>query len=51
MPLQEYFHSELVSAFNKRIVRAALDSPGVATEVIEGYADPSRYEFFFPRTI
>jgi ADP-ribose pyrophosphatase YjhB (NUDIX family) len=49
MPLQSYFDSELVSAFNKRIVRAALDHPGVTTEVIEGYADPSRYEFFFPR--
>ena len=39
MPLQSYFDSELVSAFNKRIVRAALDSPGVATEIIGGYAD------------
>jgi 8-oxo-dGTP pyrophosphatase MutT (NUDIX family) len=49
MPVEDYFASDLVSAFNKRIVRAALDSPGVTTEWIEGYADPSRYEFFMPR--
>lgn len=50
MPVEDYFASDLVSLFNKRIVRAAIDSPGVTTEWIEGYADPSRYEFFFPRS-
>jgi hypothetical protein len=35
--------------FNKRIVRAALASPGVTPEWIDGYADPARYEFFMPR--
>ena len=39
----------LVSVFNKRIVRAALASPGVTPEWIDGYADPARYEFFMPR--
>jgi len=49
MPVAEYFASDLVSAFNKRIVHAALNSPGVVPEWIDGYADPSRYEFFMPR--
>jgi len=49
MPLAEYFASELVSVFNKRIVRAAVSSPGVLPEWIDGYADPTRYEFFMPR--
>ena len=48
MPLEEYFASELVSAFNKRIVHAAVNSPGVVPEWIDGYADPARYEFFMP---
>lgn len=48
MPVEDYFGSDLVSAFNKRIVRAALASRGVSPEWIDGYADPSRYEFFMP---
>jgi 8-oxo-dGTP pyrophosphatase MutT (NUDIX family) len=48
MPVQEYLASEYVSSFNKRIVHAALASPGVTPCAIEGYADPSRYEFFMP---
>ena len=48
MPVAEYFASHLVSTFNKRIVRAALSSAGVAPEWIDGYADPARYEFFMP---
>src|SRR5437899_1384746 len=34
-----------------RIVRAALSSPGVMPEWIDGYADPSRYEFFMPSDV
>jgi 8-oxo-dGTP pyrophosphatase MutT (NUDIX family) len=48
MPVADYFASDVVSIFNKRIVRAALDSPGVSPEWIDGYADPSRFEFFMP---
>ena len=48
MPVADYFESDLVSVFNKRIVRAALNSPGVVPEWIDGYADPTRYEFFMP---
>ena len=49
MPLADYFESELVSVFNKRIVKAAVSSHGVMPEWIDGYADPTRYEFFMPR--
>jgi 8-oxo-dGTP pyrophosphatase MutT (NUDIX family) len=48
MPVADYFDSDLVSVFNKRIVRAALSSPGITPEWIDGYADPARYEFFMP---
>jgi 8-oxo-dGTP pyrophosphatase MutT (NUDIX family) len=48
MPLEAYMASDLVSLFNKRIVEAALAGPGVAPCEIDGYGDPSRYEFFFP---
>lgn len=49
MPVEDYLSSEFVSVFNKRIVQAALESPGVAPMEIEGYADPDKYEFFMPR--
>jgi 8-oxo-dGTP pyrophosphatase MutT (NUDIX family) len=49
MPLADYFDSDLVSVFNKRIVKAAVSSRGVMPEWIDGYADPTRYEFFMPR--
>jgi 8-oxo-dGTP pyrophosphatase MutT (NUDIX family) len=49
MPVENYFGSELVSPFNKRIVHAALTSPGVVPTDIEGYTDPTKYEIFMPR--
>lgn len=49
MPVQEYLGTEGVSVFNKEIVRAALESPGVAPKHIEGYSDPERHEIFMPR--
>lgn len=48
MPVSEYLASEYVSPFNKRVVRAALDSHGISRAEIDGYADPDRYEFFMP---
>jgi 8-oxo-dGTP pyrophosphatase MutT (NUDIX family) len=48
MPVDDYLASELVSPFNKTIVRAALSSPGVVPVEIEGYADPAKYEIFVP---
>lgn len=35
------------SPFNKRIVRAALESPGIAPEPLDGF-DPQEREFFMP---
>lgn len=48
MPVQRYLDSEYVSVFNKQVVAAAIESSGVVPTWIEGYADPSRYEFFMP---
>lgn len=48
MPIDEYLASDLVSLFNKRIVRAAEQSSGVSPEWIDGHTDPARYEFFMP---
>lgn len=50
MPVEEYLANEYVSVFNKRIVTAALETPGFPSSWVEGYADPSRYEFFMPPT-
>lgn len=48
MPVQSYLDSEYVSVFNKQVVTAAIENSGVVPTWIEGYADPSRYEFFMP---
>jgi 8-oxo-dGTP pyrophosphatase MutT (NUDIX family) len=48
MPVQDYLNSELVGTFNREIVRAALESPGVVPSWIDGYDDASNREFFFP---
>lgn len=48
MPVDEYLASEYVGIFNKRVVMAALESPGVAPTEIEGYGDPLSYEIFMP---
>lgn len=51
MPVDEYLNHELVSPFNRAIVRSALASPGVVHAAIAGYDDPSAREFFFPPNI
>jgi 8-oxo-dGTP pyrophosphatase MutT (NUDIX family) len=48
MPVEEYLSSEYVSMFNRAIVQAALESPGVVHAWIDGYDDPVSREFFFP---
>ena len=48
MPATDYLNAENVSSFNKRIVQAALTSPGVVPTQLEGYAEPEKYEFFMP---
>jgi 8-oxo-dGTP pyrophosphatase MutT (NUDIX family) len=49
MPVGDYLDSEYVAVFNKRIVQAALESPGVSPTSIEGYRDPHLREFFMPK--
>jgi ADP-ribose pyrophosphatase YjhB (NUDIX family) len=49
MPVEEYLEAEGVSVFNKEIVKAAIESPGVSPMDIEGYSDPDRHEIFMPR--
>jgi len=48
MPVREYLAADNVSPFNKRIVRAAMDSKGMESASMEGYDDRSRFEFFVP---
>lgn len=48
MPVSEYLDADGVSDFNKKIVRSACDSSGLRSTDIEGYGDPSRFEFFMP---
>lgn len=48
MPVQDYLSSEYVGGFNKQIVQAALDSPGISRSGVEGYNNPQTHEFFIP---
>ena len=48
MPVADYLGDGNVHPFNKRIVRAAMESPGISPAEIEGYGDRDKYEFFMP---
>ena len=48
MPVDDFLGAPDVSPFNKRIVTAALTSPGLEPNFIEGYGDERQYEFFLP---
>ena len=48
MPVEEYLQSEYVHTFNRTVVRAALESPGVVPHFIDGYSDSEKYEIFMP---
>ena len=48
MPVQTFLTDDEVSPFNKQIVQAALDSPGLTLSPIEGFPDDGRREFFMP---
>ena len=50
MPVAEYINSSSTSVFNRRIVRAALEHPGIAPERLQGFDDRER-EFFMPRSL
>ena len=47
MPVDDFLDSEETSVFNKSIVSAALDSPGVSPSRIAGFEDGAR-AFFMP---
>lgn len=49
MPIDEYLTSEFVGHFNRQIVRAALESPGISSTWVDGYDNRETHEFFFPR--
>jgi 8-oxo-dGTP pyrophosphatase MutT (NUDIX family) len=49
MPVEQYLSQDDTSPFNKSIVRAAVTSPGIKPSQMDGYDDPSKYEFFMPR--
>jgi len=49
MPVDTFLSDAGVHTFNKEIVRAALDNPGLAPSLIEGFIDDGLREFFMPR--
>ncbi len=51
MPVDAFLSDEGVHTFNKEIVRAALESPGLAPSLIDGFADDGKREFFMPRYV
>jgi len=48
MPLADYLADENVGIFNKRMVEAALQGPGLVPGWFEGYASPETHELFVP---
>ncbi len=48
MPVHTFLNDDDVSPFNKRIVQAALEGPGLALSQIDGFPDDGRREFFMP---
>ena len=50
MPVEEFLAEDSgIHTFNRSIVRAALDNPGMVPSEMEGYGDAERFEFFMPR--
>ena len=49
MPVDEFLAEDSgIHGFNRSIVRAALENPGMAPSEMEGYGDEERFEFFMP---
>jgi 8-oxo-dGTP pyrophosphatase MutT (NUDIX family) len=48
MPVDQFLNAEDVSLFNRRIVSAALESPGIPLSWVDGVGDPDSREFFLP---
>ena len=49
-PVDDFLGSEDIGQFNKSIVRAALDSPGISPTWIDGFIDRQQGEFFMPKS-
>ena len=47
-PVDDFLEDPTIHQFNKSIVRAALEHPGISPGDIEGYGDRERFEFFLP---
>jgi 8-oxo-dGTP pyrophosphatase MutT (NUDIX family) len=48
MPKDEFLTDPDVHPFNKRIVRAALESKGLSREFLDGYGSPETHELLMP---
>lgn len=48
MPVEDFLSDPDVHDFNKRIVRAAMESKGICREIIEGYGRPETHELLMP---
>ena len=48
MPVEQYLSADTVGTFNKRIVEAVLESPGLTPTFIEGHRTPEEQETFLP---
>jgi len=46
MPVEEFLGSESVAEFNKWVVRAGLNSPGMVVSSVDGFPDTGEREFF-----
>ena len=49
MPVDTFLHDAGVSSFNKRIVQASLEHPGLVLSQIDGFSDDGQREFFMPQ--
>ena len=50
LPVADFLGSEDIGTFNKTIVQAALDSPGISPTWIDGFIDRQQGEFFMPES-
>jgi 8-oxo-dGTP diphosphatase len=48
MPVNAFLNDAGISPFNKRIVQATLEGPGLAPSQLEGFPDDGSREFFMP---
>ena len=48
MPVEEYLNHPDVHAFNRKVARQVLCSPGLIHDPIEGYGTPDSHEIFMP---